>query len=115
MRGAPAAKADRVDRLDELRPRAGGVRLRCTELTSSTEASVNRREQPAYTGCSLALVVGQPGIEPGASALSGPRSSRLSYWPEIAAARRPRRARPRGSGRVGPRGVVGSRIARMMP
>jgi hypothetical protein len=26
--------------------------------------------------------VGQPGIEPGTSVLSGLRSNRLSYWPE---------------------------------
>ena len=28
------------------------------------------------------IVVGQPGIEPGTSVLSGLRSNRLSYWPE---------------------------------
>src|SRR4051794_41457166 len=63
--------------------------------------------QTPVTGDDSAGMVGQPGIEPGTSVLSGLRSNRLSYWPGGGAsdgdprARRGRRAAKEGGGERG--------------
>ena len=54
--------------------------------------------------------VGQPGIEPGTSVLSGLRSSRLSYWPAAAAG--DGAGWPPGQGESGKDGGCGGRGAR---
>jgi hypothetical protein len=56
--------------------RGGAEGIRTPDLRLAKAALSQLSYGPAPTG------VGQPGIEPGTSVLSGLRSSRLSYWPK---------------------------------
>ena len=53
---------------------------RCVELPPRTGSS-ERRDGHRYGHRLCIRLVGQPGLEPGTSVLSGLRSNRLSYWP----------------------------------
>jgi hypothetical protein len=57
------------------RARGGAEGIRTPDLRLAKAALSQLSYGPAAVG------VGQPGIEPGTSVLSGLRSSRLSYWP----------------------------------
>ena len=83
-------------------PRGGAEGIRTPDLRRAKAALSQLSYGPARRR------VGQPGIEPGTSVLSGLRSSRLSYWPHcadgasVAHTRAPStRRRPQSFGRTG--------------
>ncbi len=91
-RGVGAGGAAGIRTPDLRRARAALSRLSYGPRTSRQSAVVRRRFRRTVrlSGCrpSVRRPVGAPGLEPGTSALSGPRSDRLSYAP-----RRPPAAR----------------------
>jgi hypothetical protein len=72
-------------------------------IPSQHPDSVSLASGSALESAGLSSLVGQPGIEPGTSVLSGLRSNRLSYWPGRnggrRAAKRPSREPPGCRGR----------------
>ena len=68
--------SSRPSSVQAIRASSGAEGIRTPDLRLAKAALSQLSYGPARRG------VGQPGIEPGTSVLSGLRSSRLSYWPQ---------------------------------
>ena len=85
------------------RPPGGAAGIRTPDLRRA-RAALSQLSYGPRTAARPAPTVGAPGLEPGTSALSGPRSDQLSYAPTRRPRRRGRRRRPmQRRGRSAPR------------